>query len=89
MKTFTDIKKRFVLGQSLTMLEHSSPLAGGLVGIPRKIKTVQSNAIQFEPHVEGKQGSWLQYPKASAVTILDNDSFKIDFGFGYMTYKFD
>jgi hypothetical protein len=50
---------------------------GPLVGLQRKIKTVQTNAIQFEPHKPGSDGSWLQWPKASQVRITGPDTFVV------------
>lgn len=32
----------------------------------------QTNAIQFESHMPGKQGSWLFWPKAKDVTVTEN-----------------
>lgn len=80
MKTLADVKRRAVVGAELVMekyVVHGQERNGPLVGVPRKIKRVQGNAIQFEPHAPGKDGSWLQWPKASDVRIVDTDRFVV------------
>lgn len=91
MKTFADVKRRAIVGATLTMTQYvvNGKLANGpLVGLPRKIKLVQTNAIQFEPHKPGSDGSWLFWTKASEVTINDANTFTIE-GDIALTYRFD
>lgn len=89
--TFAALKRKLTVGTTLTMVSHDWFPNGPLIGIPRKIKTVQTNGIQFEPHQEGKQGSWLYWGKASEYTITE-DCFTVWLGAAgdnnYMTYKF-
>lgn len=80
MKTFADLKRRLTPGVTVTMTKFvvgGVERPGPLVGLPRKVKLVQTNAIQFEPHKEGSDGSWLYWPKAKDVTIESADSFVI------------
>lgn len=88
MKTWSDVKNRLKVGTTLTQTKHSgaNPV---LVGVARKIKYRQTNAIQFEPHQAGKSGSWLYFPKASQVTIVDDNTFAIDLGWVQIEYKFE
>lgn len=91
MKTLADLKRNLTLGKSVTMVKHDwFPNGGELIGLPRKIKIVQSNGIQFEPHKEGKQGSWLNWHKASEYRFIDDNTFEValepDFSKA-MTYK--
>jgi hypothetical protein len=71
MKTLADVKRRLVVGARLTMTSHSWYPQGKLIGLERKIEVRQSQSIKFEG------GSWLQFPPASRVTVLDKDTFSI------------
>lgn len=72
MKTFADLKRKLVVGVTVTMTHHwweqgRSPL----VGIPRKITIKQTNALQFEG------GSWLFWPKATQINIINDKEFSV------------
>ena len=79
MKTFSDIKKKLVEGNSLTMTRHDWYPQGKLIGLTRDIVKRQSNAIQLEG------GSWLYLDKPAKeyiptsdntfLVFLDNDKF--------------
>lgn len=80
MKTLADIKRRAQVGVAMTMVDYKingASRPGAVVGITRKVKLVQSGAIQFEPHAEGKDGSWLYWPKAKHVEITGPDTFTV------------
>ena len=79
MKTFSDIKRKLVEGNSLTMTRHDWYPQGKLIGVTRDIVKRQSNAIQLEG------GSWLYLDKPAKdyiptsdntfLVFLDNDKF--------------
>jgi hypothetical protein len=79
MKTFSDIKRKLVEGNSLTMTRHDWYPQGKLIGVTRDIVKLQSNAIQLEG------GSWLYLDKPAKeyiptsdntfLVFLDNDKF--------------
>ena len=62
------------------------PDGGKLIGLKRKIEHVQSNSIKFE------NGSWLDWPKASQLTIVKNNGklgIRINFEEFYMFYNLE
>lgn len=65
----SDIKKLKV-GDTLTMT-YSLYQPNKLVGVPRKIIKMQSNAMKFEG------GSWLYFPKASEIVSEGEKSFSV------------
>jgi hypothetical protein len=65
MKTFADVKRAMQVGVTVTMTKHDWYPNGTLIGVPRKVQKVQSNAVQFEG------GSWLHWPRASDVVPTD------------------
>jgi hypothetical protein len=79
MKTFSDIKRKLVEGNSLTMTRHDWYPQGKLIGLSRDIVKRQSNAVQLEG------GSWLYLDKPAKeyiptsdntfLVFLDNDKF--------------
>jgi hypothetical protein len=79
MKTFSDIKRKLVEGNSLTMTRHDWYPQGKLIGVTRDIVKRQSNAVQLEG------GSWLYLDKPAKdyiptsdntfLVFLDNDKF--------------
>lgn len=48
MKTFADIKRKLVEGNSITMTRHDWYPTGKLIGLERKVIAKQTNAVQFE-----------------------------------------
>jgi hypothetical protein len=78
MKTFSDIKRKLIEGNSVTMLRHDYGLCD-LIGLERKVIKRQTNAVQFEG------GSWLRLDKPASNYIptgadtflvrLQNDKF--------------
>lgn len=86
MKTFAELKRKLTVGTTLVMTRNDWCVPVGnelttkgnpLLGLPRKIKTVQSNGIQFEPHNDKAQGSWLYFRKAGDFLIQDDTHFSI------------
>ena len=79
MKTFSDIKRKLIEGNALTMIRHDWYPQGKLMGIAREIVKRQSNAIQLEG------GSWLYLDKPAKeyiptsentfLVVLDQDKF--------------
>jgi hypothetical protein len=57
MKTFADIKRKLVEGNSITMIRHDWYPNNDKIGLERKVIKKQSNAVQFEG------GSWLYLDK--------------------------
>jgi hypothetical protein len=80
MKTFADVKRRAVVGATLE-LEYAEGFAVlSKKGNPpaRKIAVKQTNAIAFEPcDWSGGKESWLWWPKASEIRIIDADTFEL------------
>lgn len=78
MKTLADVKRRAQVGTTLVMEKYvvnGRECAGKIVGVPRKIISVHSSSIQFAPVDENSSGSWLYWPKAKDVRIIDEDRF--------------
>ena len=71
MRNLTDIKRRLKVGNIVTMTQHDNYPHGELIGVPREIEHVQSNAIRFTG------GSWLYWPRAKDITIEDHDKFSV------------
>jgi len=71
------LKKKLIVGTVVTLIRHDWYPQGNLIGKQRKIKTVQTNAVQFEPSESGKEGSWLHWPKAAEVSCIPPDIFQI------------
>jgi hypothetical protein len=79
MKTFSDIKRKLIEGNALTMIRHDWYPQGKLMGVTRDIVKRQSNAIQLEG------GSWLYLDKPAKeyiptsentfLVVLDQDKF--------------
>ncbi len=78
MKTFADLKRRLVVGVTVTMTRHDWFPNGKLLGVPRKIAIQQTNAVAFESIEDPKkQPSWLYFKKASEFRIDGPDSFSV------------
>ena len=70
MKSLADLKRdcqKYVW----IMRGHSWFPSGKMLGVPRKIAKVQSNAFMFEPVAGSVHGSWLSWPKASQLKIVN------------------
>jgi len=71
MKTFADIKRKLIEGNSITMLRHDYG-SNDLIGLNRRVIKRQSNAVQFEG------GSWLRLDKpASNYTPTSENTFLV------------
>lgn len=95
MKTFADLKRRFVVGATLVMERNDWAIPerpNPLLNVPRKIDRVTSSGIQFEPHHVDASGSWLPYPPAKMIGIIDADRFSVQLSPSdpdkFMTYRF-
>ena len=62
----------------LRMVSHSWYPNGELIGLERKVKTVQSKAIQFEPHKESSNGSWLRFDNGVKAVRFEESYITID-----------
>ena len=90
MKILADIKRRMTIGTKMTLID-SSMKNHRYLNLPRKIDLVQSNAVRFSG------GSYLQYPKANEVSIIDDNTFRIEWTeeiskkpvTEFLTYHFD
>lgn len=90
MKTAADIKRRALLGAVITMTHHGWFPNGDLIGVPRPVILVQSNAVAFTP-VEGHGKSWLYWPPAKELRVTGPDSFDVMLGETwdkFMSYTF-
>jgi hypothetical protein len=67
MKTFSDIKRKLLEGNSITMLRHDYG-ANNLIGLNRRVIKRQSNAVQFEG------GSWLRLDKPASNYIPTSEN---------------
>lgn len=68
MKTFADIKRKLVEGNSVTMIRHDWYPEGKIMGVERKVIARQTNAVQFEG------GSWLRLDKKAGDYIPTSES---------------
>lgn len=94
--TFASIKRSFKVGTKFETIYHKE-FAGrdenGNVlykdknmGV-REVSIVQSNAVAFKNEATGRD-SWLQYPKASDVKVIDDRTFQVyEDGDLILTYK--
>jgi hypothetical protein len=82
MKTFSDIKRKLVTGNTVTMLRHDYG-ACNLIGLERKVIKRQTNAVQFEG------GSWLRLDRpASEYIPTSENTFLVHLqGDKYMEYR--
>jgi hypothetical protein len=83
MKTFSDIKRKLVEGNSVTMIRHDWFPTGKLIGLERKVIKRQSNAVQFDG------GSWLRLDKPASDYIPTSENTflaRLD-GDKFMEYK--
>jgi hypothetical protein len=80
IKSFAELKRRLRPGVTITMVRRDYPPLKGIgidaTGIPRKVVVAQSNAVAFESVRGDGKPSWLYWPKASEVELLD-DGFKV------------
>jgi hypothetical protein len=67
MKTFADIKRKLIEGNSITMLRHDYGHCD-LIGLDRKVIKRQTNAVQFEG------GSWLRLDKPASNYIPTSEN---------------
>ena len=83
MKTFSDIKRKLVEGNSITMTRHDWYPQGKLIGLERKVIAKQTNAVQFEG------GSWLRLDKKAGDYIpTSENSFLVRLeGENFMEYQ--
>lgn len=82
MKTLADVKRRAKVGALLALeYEETHPILTRMgKGNPpaRRIAVQQTNAIAFEgTDWSGGQKSWLWWPKAAEVNIVDADTFEL------------
>lgn len=79
MKTFSDIKRKLVEGNSITMLRHDWYPQGKLMGVERKVITRKTNAVQFEGgswlRLDGKAGDYIPTSENTFLVRLDGDKF--------------
>lgn len=82
MKTFSDIKRKLVTGNTVTMLRHDYGSCD-LIGLERKVVKRQTNAVQFEG------GSWLRLDRpASEYIPTSENTFLVHLqGDKYMEYR--
>jgi hypothetical protein len=102
MKTFADIKRRAVVGATLTMTynAYSAQFGTALIGKPRRVVIAQTNAIAMESVRDDGRPSWLYWPAAKSVRVTGPDSFDIlhdehdtrdpeKVGTPFMSYRFE
>jgi len=102
MKTLADFKRRLVVGQVVEKTFHLGDLIvngntgqvnlrGGPKVMLQKVVKPQSQSVGFEL-LEGSQAgqtTWLQYPKAKDLKIVDADTAQVwDGGELILTYRF-
>ena len=82
MKTFADIKRKLIQGNSITMLRHDYG-STDLIGLNRRVVKRQSNAVQFEG------GSWLRLdkPASSYIPTSENTFLVLLQGDKFMEYR--
>lgn len=79
MKTFSDIKRKLVEGNSITMTRHDWYPQGKLMGVERKVIAKQTNAVQFEGgswlRLDKKAGDYIPSGENSFLVRLDGENF--------------
>jgi len=68
MKTFSDIKRKLVEGNSVTMVRHDWYPNGHVMNVQRKVIARKTNAVQFEG------GSWLRLDKKASDYIPSGEN---------------
>ncbi len=93
MKTLADIKRRAQPGvwMTLTAFEtRGTRIPHKFLNVSRVVHAAQSNGIYLSATMSDPSPSWLDWPKASEVTIVDENTFRIDcIGPVSLTYKFE
>lgn len=97
MNTIADFKRRMILGAKVSSILYylNKETKGFYIqkdyGI-REVSKVQSNsfAIKTDKYGNGTEwvDSWCEWPKKDNFEIIDNNTVKINFGGGYLTYSF-
>lgn len=73
MRNLAETKRTLTVGRTVTMVRHDWFPNGKLIDVPRRVKHVQGNAVQFEG------GSWLHWPKAAEFRATD-EGFELQLG---------
>lgn len=80
IKSFAELKRRLQPGAVITLISRDTePLFPGYdgTGVQRKVLIAQGNAIAMEnPRPNDDRPSWLYWPKAAEVELLDS-GFKV------------
>jgi hypothetical protein len=65
MKTLADFKREMIIGKKMMMTSAYGKTEGGKIGMERHIIKTQTNGVYLARDPNSKEGSWLDYPKAS------------------------
>lgn len=80
IKSFAELKRKLQPGAVVTLLSRDHkplfPVPDG-TGMKRKVLIAQGNAIAMENPRDDSRPSWLYWPKASEVELLDDGGFKV------------
>lgn len=106
-RSLADIKRRAKVGVTITLISTNlkrsdRPMPDEIVGIPRKITSVQADAVMFDPNgpggvnrstlfwpgepQEGFLGMILS-PHGTLAGFVDDDTFIVDLGVAYSVYR--
>jgi hypothetical protein len=96
VKNLADIKRRAKVGAVVTLTRHDKLIPERFpikIGDKRRVAVAQGSGIAFEMP-DGGNLSWLAWPKATSVRIIDADTFQVSLtGNGVfekvMEYRFD
>ena len=77
MKNFAEMKRALTLGVKVIVTRHDWYPTGGVIGVLRKVSTVQTNAVAFQ-RLDTDAHSWLFFNDGAKGFIFDGtDSFSV------------
>jgi hypothetical protein len=71
MQTIKDLKKKMIIGQTMTLLQFGSQAEHKYLNVPRKIILVNSKSVKFT------LGSWLDFPTREEVEFISENEIVI------------
>lgn len=77
MKNLSDLKKTLTLGRQIEMLTFNGATPAEKVRGTREVVRVQTNGVYLAPFPESSNSSFMDFPKASELTIHTAKHFTI------------
>ena len=94
MHTYAALKRRLRVGTTVTMTRHDWYPTGKLIGVPRDVTRVMSNAVELATPMATSGYSRMDLPSARDVVITGPDTFDVALESGNpdgprMSYRID